>query len=61
MWQINCFMNGKNIGCGRLKILSKGRNSGKIMEILKQNVRQGVVFETLNAQGVPTVVIGRNF
>jgi hypothetical protein len=53
-------MNGKHTGCGRLKVLSKGRNSGKIMEILEQDIRQGVVFEALNAQGVPIVVVGRN-
>jgi hypothetical protein len=51
----------KNIGCGRLKILSKGRNSGNIMEILKQNVRQRVVFGALNVQGLPTVAVGGTF
>jgi hypothetical protein len=54
-------INGKNIGCGPLKILAKGKNSEKIMEILTQDVRQGVVFGALNAQGVPTVVVGGTF
>jgi len=48
----------ENIGCGRLKILSKGRNSGNITEILTQDVRQGVVFGALNVQVLPTVVVG---
>lgn len=44
-----------------MKILAKGKNSEKIMEILTQDVRQGVVFGALNAQGVPTVVVGGTF
>lgn len=41
--------------------MSKGRNSEKITEILKQDVHQGVVFGAPNAQGVPPVVVGGTF
>ena len=56
-WPTNCLINGKNIGCGRLKILPKGRNSGKITEILTQDVRQGLVLGAMNAHGGPTVLV----